>query len=248
MAAPDADADVDAQQAPTSSVDPARQRALLTAVAAAAPFLVPTITGEADGVLETSPPPGTRADRPDLHPDPDDLIVAVGAGLQSLHGLAVSPFLADGQEPSAADGWVTIAARCRAAVASGAVDPQQLPEPYRRYSAKNLLAMFLDGKPVDADDSIDVVLCQGRPNLAQFLVTNGTFSGFASMADAMVADRHYDLAVIHQSVQHVFGPEAVFRFYESYGQDPNVAKLEHYVLVSHLLGTAPTQDQTQAEV
>ncbi len=250
MAAPDADGqqpktdgadeiapDVESHRA----ADAARHRRLLRLVASAAPFAVPTVTAESDGVLVTSPPSGTPADQPDQHPDPDDLIVAVGVGLRALHELAVSPFLVDDHDQPVASGWGAVADRCRAAVANGSVNTAELPEPYRRYTAAQLLEMCLDGSPASVGDEADMVLCHGRPALAEFLATNGSFTGFASLSDVLVADRHYDLAVLHQSAQQVLGPEAVFRLYESYGQDPNLAKLEHYVLVSHLLGTAPAQ-------
>lgn len=250
MVVPDADGqqpqtDAADQTAPGASqqnaVDVAWHARRLRLIAAAAPFEVPTVTGESDGVLVTSPPSGTPADQPDQHPDPDDLIVAVGAGLRTLHGLDVSPFLVDDQDQPVVAGWELVAQRCRIAVENRSVRPAELPEPYSRYSAEQLLEMCLDGFSGFADDNIDTVLCHGHPVLAQFLASNGSFSGFASLTDVTVADRHYDLAVLHQSVQQVLGPEAVFRLYESYGQDPKLAKLEHYVLVSHLLGTAPVQ-------
>ncbi|MEM9656080.1 MAG: phosphotransferase [Actinomycetota bacterium] len=181
------------------------------------------------------PGSGIAADRPDLHPDPDDLVAAVGAGMQALHGTAVERFPVDEAGAPVPSGWPVIAERCRAAVAAGLVDPGRLPEPYRRYTAAELLDLLLDGRP-DSGDQPELVVCHGRPTLDRLLVHNGRFVGFTDSANALLSDRHLDLAIVHQSVQQVFGPEAVFRFYASYGRDPNVATLEHYVLVSHLLG------------
>lgn len=219
-------------------------RLFLNRLAERAPFEF--VSHEQQGGAGSSAPlAGHPADRPDLHPDPDDLVVAVGHGLRILHDLETGPLLEPGGEATGpAFGWEAVKARCVAAVGGSSVDPDRLPEPYNRYSADQLLSMFVEGKPEKADDSSDLVVCHGRPTMDRFYVDGGQFQGFTAVDDALVADRHLDLAVIHQSVQVVLGREAVFRFYESYGQDPNLARLEHYVLASHLLGTAPLSTNT----
>ncbi len=184
-------------------------------------------------------PSGHPADRPDLHADPDDLVVAVGAGLRQLHALSATDAPAAAERGS---GWDAIAESCRTAVAAPGFHVAALPAPYDRYDGPTLLAMMLDGRP----GAEEAVCCHGRPTLRRFMVDGGRFTGFQGLADVVVADRHLDLAVIHQSVHHELGPEAVFRFYQAYGADPDLVRLDHYVLVSHLLGTSPL-DAAQQE-
>ncbi len=195
------------------------------------------MTGPADrndpGVHRESPA-GQPADRPDLHADPDDLVVAVANGLRQLHELSGDERRDVGQH-AATGGWEAFVDRCRAAVGDERFDPSLLPAPYDRYDGDQLLAMVVDGRPATEEP----VLCHGRPVLAEFMVDGGSFSGFRSLDLMVVADRHLDLAIIHQSVHLALGPEAVFRFYEAYGSDPDIVRLDHYILICHLLGLSP---------
>lgn len=212
--------------------------ALLDRLAGSAPFAVPTIVGEAGRWLVTARPDGHPADRPELHADPDELVTAVGAGLKALHDLPLSALRADdGARPP--EGWPAVAERCRAAVADGLVDSAALPGPYDRYRPDELLAMLIGGRP----SAEDLVCCHGSPSAGMLLVAGGRFVGFDGIESALVADRHLDLAVAHQSVQHHLGPEAVFRLYDAYGGDPDVIRLDHYVLASHLLGLGVHRDE-----
>jgi len=177
------------------------------------------------------PPTALTAAQPDRHHQVIGVRVAVGTGLRALHDLPLPG------DPGMTIGWAAVADRCRAAVAAAEPAAHRLPEPYGRYPMDQLLTMFIDGRPADPD--ADLVVCHGQPTLDRFLVEGGRFQGLTGFDSVIVANRHLDLAVIHQSVQAVLGPEAVFRLYAAYGQDPNVALLEHHILASHLLGTAP---------
>lgn len=205
---------------------------------------VPSLRSELAQLL-AAPGTGQPADRPDLHPDPDDLVVAVAAGLRALHQLPV-------EHGAGHLGAADITEWCRSAVAAGSVDTEQLPEPYRRYNPNQLLDMVIESAEATTTGTAtttgvaktagvaaadpELVVCHGRPTLDRLLIGNGEFLGFTDFDLVAVADRHLDLAVVHRSVQAVFGPEAVFRFYDAYGRDPHVARLEHYILVTHLLG------------
>jgi aminoglycoside phosphotransferase len=67
------------------------------------------------------------------------------------------------------------------------------------------------------------------------MVAGPTFSGFDRIDVMMAADRHFDLAVLHRSVHDLLGPEAVFRLYDAYGLEPDLIRLDHYILASHLI-------------
>lgn len=210
----------------------ADHRATLDRLAEVASFAVPAVVADFDGWMATTSVGGGRADQPDRHPDPDDLVVAVGNGLRELHQL--DPEKVFGRDRG--NGWSVVAARATLAVERGLVDPLTLPPPYNRYGADQLLAMMLDGRPDPGGDAAHHVVCHGRPTMDCFHVEGGRFNGLARFETAIAADRHLDLAVIHQSVQETLGPEAVFRFYEAYALDPVLPRLEHYILAGHLTG------------
>lgn len=197
-------------------------------------FATPTVIGQVGRWLVVTGPEGTGADKPELHPDPDDLITAVGAGMRLLHRLPTDALISQQPRPDD-EGRAAVAELCRRSVADGAVDPARLPAPYGRYSPDELIRLLVDGAP----PRWEPVLCHGFATARRFIVDGGRFVGFDRIEAPLIADRHFDLAVIHQSVQHHFGPEAVFRFYEAYGSDPDIVRLEHHVLASHLLGRSP---------
>ena len=202
-----------------------------------ASFPVGEMVSSDGDLVRTERPAGYPADRPDLHADPDDLVVAVADGLRRLHSLSSAPAGLDDGSSDGPHGWSYLAERCRNAVADSGFDAALLPPPYDRYDGSQLLAMMTEGRPATEE----LVLCHGQPTLDQFLVDGGSFTGFRQLDNMIVADRHLDLAIIHQSVHHELGPEAVFRFYEAYGADPDIVRLDHYILLCHLLGRSGTE-------
>lgn len=218
--------------------DPIDEVDLLRRLGSAAPFPVPQVLAVCGRWAALRLPPGRPAHRPENHGDPDDLVVAIGSGLRSLHELPLTVVRGDVATAggcvarSPAEGWEAVAARCRLMVESGAVERDRLPAPYDRYGPARLLSMLIDGRP----ETEEPVCCHGFPVAERILVDGGRFAGFERYDTTLVADRHLDLAVAHLSVQHHLGPEAVFRFYDSYGADPDLVRLDHYVLAAHLLG------------
>ncbi len=198
-------------------------------------FPVAAVVGSVDRWLVTTGPDGLSAGSPDHHPDPDDLVAAVGRGLRLLHDLDRSilpaPWSQTDTDTADGRGWQAVADRCREMVEAGLVDSARLPPPYSRYGPDQLLAMLLDGRPADEE----LVLCHGAAAMSRFVVDNGTFRGFDVLDSALVADPHLDLAALHLDLQRLMGPESVFRFYEAYGADPKLVNLDHYLLANHLL-------------
>jgi aminoglycoside phosphotransferase len=212
----------------------------LERIGSAATFAVPTVRGADGPWLVTERPPGIPVDQPERHPDPGALAGLVGVGLRALHGL--SPSLADRcPPPSASAAWDGVVERCRRSVAAGRVDASTLPPPYDRYSPERLLELLVEGRP--ATDEAPV-LCHGGPGLDRCLVDGERFAGFDGLEAVVIADRHLDLAVVHLEVAATLGAEAVVGLHEGYGTDPDLVRLEHYVLAVHLLGAdreAPTR-------
>lgn len=172
-------------------------------------------------VVSTS---GHPAHRPDLQPIPDDVPGLVGTALRRLHDLetAACPFVA---------GWEVQHATIEAAVAADRLEVSGLPDPYNRYDPKRLLDLLVEGRP----DEVDPVVCHGAPVLPNLWFDQGGLGATTGHHRLGLADPHFDLAVAHRSVQSWFGGEAVFGLYEGYGSDPDLVRLDHYVLMDVLL-------------
>jgi aminoglycoside phosphotransferase len=168
---------------------------------------------------------GYPAIRPDLHGDLPRLAVIMGEALASLHAVEV----ADAPLPS---GWNRISECISQRLAANEIDPAHLGKPYDLYAAERLVEIWQESQP----PSEDLVVCCGRPTLEDVLIKDSALAGFTDARYAMVADRHLDLAVAQQSIHAELGSEAVFAFYEGYGLDANIVKLDHYILASRLLG------------
>lgn len=168
---------------------------------------------------------GDPANRPDLHGDLPRLGVIAGEMLAQVHGL-------DPTDSPLLSGWEHINEAIQERLETGLIDPDKLGKPYEMYKVQKLVQLWRQGRPNDED----LVVCCGQATLDNFLISNSKLAGLVSGENAIVADRHLDLAVIQQSIHVELGSEAVFAFYEGYGVDARILKLDHYVLASRLLG------------
>lgn len=109
-----------------------------------------------------------------------------------------------------------------------------MAEPYDRYAAERLVEIWTEAELPATYESTTVVLA-GALSIDRMLLANGELSGIEG-ACGLIGDRHLDLAVLQHSVHRDLGAEAVFGFYESYGADPNIVALDHFVLAALLLG------------
>ena len=179
--------------------------------------------------VRTKQRPRVAADRPAENGQVEGLVDGLASALRTLHdhlGQQVSPE----EVASLPTGWESLSSEIATAVAEDRVDPQALPDPYRRYESQRLLEFWIEGRPA----SEDLVLCHGNPRLANFFFDGADFVGAEELDGMRIADRHLDLAIIHHEIHEHLGAEAVFRFYEAYGRDPDLLKLDHYLLASLL--------------
>lgn len=181
------------------------------------------IDGDDGAWLVSERLPGVPAHRPDLHGDVGSLAEVAGVALRELHAVPV-----DAAPPTIERGWDALAALAEVTVAGGLA---VIDEPYDRYTADRLLEMWRAGRP----PTEDLVVCHGDPALPNLMANQGSFTGFVDLAGVRVADRHLDLAHAHVSVHRNLGPEAVYVFYDTYGLDPDLVSLDHYLLAKQLL-------------
>ncbi len=167
--------------------------------------------------------PGVPAHRPDLHGDVGSLAELAGTALRALHALPI-----DAAPASIERGWKALAAVAEAAVAQGL---GVIDEAYQRYTGDELLSIWCAGRPA----AEDLVVCHGDPALPNLMAHQGAFTGFVDLGSVRIADRHLDLAHAHVSIHRNLGPEAVYVFYEAYGTDPDLLRLDHYLLAKQLM-------------
>ena len=172
-----------------------------------------------------------RAGEPHHHGDLDGVVAAVARALRALHTLDPS----DAPLPA---GWDALERTIELEGIETADPAVELAAPYDRYSLADLRSIWVGGRPATED----LVVCHGRATLDQFWVTTTPDADgrveVTALGDAerfRVADRHLDLAVVQQSLLAVYGFEAVVLFYEHYGTDPDMLRLDHYVLAGLLL-------------
>ncbi len=167
--------------------------------------------------------PGVPAHRPDLHGDVGSLAEVAGAALRRLHAIPLD------HAPSTIErGWEALSRLAEATAAHGL---GELDEAYQRYEADELLSIWCAGRPPVED----LVICHGDPALPNLMAFRGDFTGFVDLSAVRIADRHLDLAHAHVSIHRNLGAEAVYVFYEAYGTDPDLLRLDHYLLAKQLL-------------
>ncbi len=176
--------------------------------------------------------PGVPADFIDNLGSPEGMIELVGQSLRVLHDTPLGIDAGD----LFADGWDARASQIAQRRDANLIKPASLPDPYSRYGAERLVEMWREGRPdLDGTTADELVLCHGAPSLDNIIVDQGELVGFVGLDQLCIGDRHLDLAVIHRSLQATIGGEAAFIFYDAYGIDPNVVRLDHYMFADLLL-------------
>lgn len=161
-------------------------------------------------------------------PGPQDIGALIGRAVAELHALPVEhcPF-----DASAA----LILDALRSRVGSG--EEPVLPDPYNRYPAVELLDI-VERQLQPIGQPVALVLVHGdlRPDNMFLDSTGGGESKLllGELGQLGVGDRHRDLAVVHRHLPAVAGAEALFAFYDAYGTEPDLVRLDAFVLLSLL--------------
>lgn len=162
----------------------------------------------------------TAANRPEAQPEPDLVPAAIGEGLRTIHDL-------DPDSCPFTRSWAETTAELAAMIKAGRVRSAALREPYSRYEPERLMELIAEGEP----DGHDLVVTHGGATLSNLLLAPDAPVTFIGVHRLGVADRHVDLAVITNQLQAAFGPESLYGFYEAYGRDPDLVRLDHYLLI-----------------
>ncbi len=180
-----------------------------------------------DGIrwIATEVPAGASAATPEQHYRPDALPEQLGTALRAVHDRSIAD--------AAADALGEVRTDLDRRLADGSIDPAALPEPYRRHPADRLCSLVFDGLEDRIGDAAPVRL-HGDPVVDRFWAAPDGAVTVVDGRDDLVGDRHLDLAVAHRSIHDVYGPAAVFQFYEAYGLDPDLVILDRATLAALL--------------
>jgi aminoglycoside phosphotransferase len=109
----------------------------------------------------------------------------------------------------------------------GLVEEEDFDAERQGKTAEDLFQQVLAEKP----DSEDLVFTHGDYCLPNVILENGNLSGFVDWAEAGVADRYQDLALLSRSVCYNFGEEWQELVFEIYGIEPDWKKIHFYRLL-----------------
>ncbi len=176
-------------------------------------------------VLLTDALPGRDAVDPVWRTDLPALVGALGRGLRAFHdavGEEWCPFRFE------LDRALEHVAR---RVAAGDVDRRGFHECHGHLSPAAALAELRAGAP----DGEDLVVCHGDPCPPNFVLQGDTVTGYVDLGELGAADRWSDVAVGAWSIGWNFGVEHEALYYESYGIDPDPARIRFYRLLYDLV-------------
>ncbi len=174
--------------------------------------------------LVTERPKGESAADPERHAEPGHLASRLAKALKLVHSLDVErcPFRRR---------WEDYAADIDRAASQQLIDPEQLPDPYCRYTVRELTEMFISGRPPVED----LVVAHGAPTVDDFYFSGDELTGVIAGPTFGVAERNADLAWLHRGVRETYGDEAVFSYYDSYGPGESLLAVDNFFLASFLL-------------
>jgi kanamycin kinase len=196
----------------------------------ARPYLpVPAVidSGSDDHVdwLLTAALAGTDATKHPLLAEPERLVPLLARALAAFHAAApvdTCPF--DFTMPAALQ-------HVRRRIRDGVAEPTDLHPEYRTLSLDEALAEVERLAPAHED----LVVCHGDYCFPNVLLDDaGAVTGYIDIAELAVADRWSDLAVAAWSVTWNAGPGWEELFFESYGIEPDPARIRCYRLLYDL--------------
>ncbi len=160
-----------------------------------------------------------------------DLGQLLGLAMSQLHSLPAStcPFDASAE---------AVLNELNQTISSGGAEAVRLPAPYDRYSAGELVEMVETQLGLSSGPELPPVIVHGDLQPQNWIVQDRVGAPVVVL-DGLdhlgVGDRHRDLAVLHRYLPTVAGAEALFAFYEAYDTEPDLIRLDAYVLMTILV-------------
>ena len=175
---------------------------------------------EARGYLLISAIAGVPAIDDSLKNDVPRVVEELVAGLKTIHALPVEncPFRAPLEEKIET---------ARERMIKKEVDEEDFDEERLGRTAEDVFREMLAAVPENSDP----VFTHGDFCVPNVILKDGRLSGFVDLAEAGVADRYQDLALLSRSVRHNFGSNYENLVFEYYGIAPDREKINFYRLL-----------------
>ncbi|HEY0429082.1 MAG TPA: APH(3') family aminoglycoside O-phosphotransferase [Pyrinomonadaceae bacterium] len=109
----------------------------------------------------------------------------------------------------------------------GQVEEEDFDEERQGRTAAEIFQEMLKTRPTDED----LVFTHGDCCMPNVVIKNKKLSGFVDWAEAGVADRYQDLALLSRSVRYNFGEQYEKSVFELYGIEPDWKKINFYRLL-----------------
>jgi kanamycin kinase len=189
------------------------------------PRVVALEQGDGATILLTEALPGRDGTDPAWRSDLPGHVRAIGRGLRAFHdavGEEWCPFRFDLERALNHVGR---------RVGSGQVGPAAFHPEHAHHTPASALAELETTAPA----SEDLVVCHGDYCAPNVLRRGNAVTGYVDLGELGVADRWWDLAVGGWSTCWNFGDEFEPLFYESYGIDPDPARIRFYRLLYDLV-------------
>lgn len=174
--------------------------------------------------LLTAALPGRDATWDEFKSDKRKLVGILGRGLRKFHTAPPTKCPFDYTNQTALE-------QVRTRVASGLVDPDADFHSEHRHLTPQAAVNELERLRPKSED---LVVCHGDYCLPNVLIEGDGAVGFLDLGQLGVADRWWDIAVGSWSVTWNLGPGLEDYFYESYGVEPDLPRIDFYRLLYDL--------------
>ena len=141
-------------------------------------------------------------------------------GLKMIHNLPIEKCPFDTQ----LDDKIEVA---RERMLKGLVEEEDFDDERQGRTAEDVFEELIATEPPDED----LVFTHGDYCVPNVILENGKLSGFVDWAEAGIADRFQDIALLSRSVRHNFGKEYEESVFEIYGIEPDWKKIRFYRLL-----------------
>ena len=163
---------------------------------------------------------GVDASSESLKVDIPSVIAELTTGLKTIHALPVENCPFDARLDSKIE-------TARERTLKGLVEEEDFDEERLGRTAADVFRELLATRPLNED----LVFTHGDYCMPNVILEDFKLSGFIDWAEAGVADRYQDLALLSRSVKYNFGPESEAQVFEIYGIRPDHEKIRFYRLL-----------------
>lgn len=141
-------------------------------------------------------------------------------GLKMIHGLPIENCPFDTQLTYKIE-------RARERMLKGLVEEEDFDEERQGRTAEDVFREMIAAEPADKD----LVFTHGDYCVPNVILKNRKLSGFVDWAEAGIADRYQDLALLSRSVRYNFGEQYEKSVFEIYQLEPDWKKIHFYRLL-----------------